>query len=184
MSKKEKDFFDKKIDETFNDALFSCRNIANMEELIKALKPYPRLYYSYEIRMSIFFSIIAIIVGNIYDFSFIEIICFILFLTFLIFSLHNVTFPKIAKVIYPSYVKNEIRDVYIFDSFIIFRHDTKILKFEYTGLEKIVETSDTFYIIFSDDIEIRVIPKESCSCDCMNFIRSINKDVYKYKESL
>ena len=40
MSKKEKDFFDKKIDETFNDALFSCKNIANMEELIKAHKIY------------------------------------------------------------------------------------------------------------------------------------------------
>ena len=184
MRKKELDVFEKKLDKVFDDALFSCKNVANMEELIKALKPYPKLYYAYEIRLSIIFSIISIVVGNIYNFSFIEIICLVLFIIFLIFSLHDVTFPRVAKAIHPSYVKNEIRDVFIFDTFIIFQHESKFFKFEYALLEKLVETSDTIYMIFSDDIEIRIIPKSSCSSDCINFIRCINKEKYKYKDKL
>lgn len=172
------------LDKNFDDALFSCTNVATLDELIKAIKPYPRIYYSYEIKQSIITLIVTIILGSFYDFSIIEILGLALFFISIIFALHGATFPYIAKNLYPSFYRNEISKVFLYDNFVIFKHKSKILKFEYTTLDKIVETSDTIYLLFSDDTEIRIIPKSTCNEDCINFLRSIKKEIYKYKDKL
>lgn len=184
MNKNKENIFWDELDKSFNGALFSCTSVANLDELIKALKPYPRIYYSYEIKQSIIFSIVAIILGNVYNFSIIEILGLILLLIFIIFALHGVTFPNVAKTLYPSFCRNEINKVFLYDNFVIFKHESRILKFEYANLEKIVETCDTIYLMFSNDSEIRIIPKSTCNDDCINFLRNINKENYKYKDKL